>query len=314
MGSDLFIGVDIAQRTFDVAEADQVRASKLLYTPRVVRQWLQSLPEHCHIAVESTGDLHRPLVRAAIAAGHTVYVLNARDLAHYARSLGRRAKTDRLDAKLIARYLAHEYRHLHPYRLPTALQEQLDQLIARRHKVVVTQQSLRQSFRGMSCKPTALAPALKSLQVLLRQIDARIEHLVGEDPLLSKRVERLQSIVGFGALVGSAIAHALTRHPFASDDAFVAYIGYDPRPRDSGQKRCRRFLSKRGPAELRRLLFTAAMSASRSKLWKPFYQRYRDRGLSSTEALVILARKLARIAFSMLKHNTYFDPTMIKIT
>ena len=84
--------------------------------------------------------------------------------------------------------------------------------------------------------------------------------------------------------------------------------------RDSGQWRGRRFLSKRGPAELRRLLFTAAMSACKTKLWQPFYQRYRARGLSTTAALVILARKLARIAFSIVKHNVDFRPELVNVT
>jgi hypothetical protein len=63
---------------------------------------------------------------------------------------------------------------------------------------------------------------------------------------------------------------------------------------------------------MRRLLFTAAMSAAKTSLWHPFYQRYRDRGLPTTAALVILARKLARIAFSIVKHDTEFNPECVK--
>ena len=119
-------------------------------------------------------------------------------------------------------------------------------------------------------------------------------------------------MVGFGPLLSTALAHAITRHPFAHADAFIAYIGYDPRVRDCGQQRGRRYLSKRGPAELRRLLFTAAMSASKMQLWHPFYERYRARGLPTTAALVILARKLARIAFSIVKHGTDFRPELVQ--
>ena len=63
---------------------------------------------------------------------------------------------------------------------------------------------------------------------------------------------------------------------------------------------------------MRRLLFTAAMAASRTELWRPFYQRYRDRGLPTAAALVILARKLARIAFSIAKKGTTFNPELVK--
>lgn len=311
MESQCFYGVDVSKCTLDVGHCEGREIQRIEHTERAVRSWLKQLPPGARIGVESTGALHRLLVRCAIAAGHTVYVLNARDLSHYARALGRRAKTDRLDALLIARYLANEHQHLHPYRLPTALQEKLDQLISRRHKVVVAQGALRQSFAGM--KMPTLDTAMRSLKKLIERIDRELAALIARDEELAPVVPRLRTIVGFGPLLSTTMAHALRRHPFKHADAFIAYIGYDPRPRDSGQKRGRRYLSKRGPAELRRLLFNAAMSASKTKLWRAFYQRYRDRGLPTTAALVILARKLARIAFSIVKHGTEFKPELVKI-
>lgn len=312
MESSPFIGVDVSQRTLDIARTDRDEALRIDNNLRAIRGWLKGLPEKCRIGVESTGDLHRLLVRCAIAAGHTVYVLNARDLSHYARALGRRAKTDRLDAALIARYLAREHEQLHPYRLPSALQEQLDALISRRHTVVVTQGALRQSFTSVRNKPRALAAALRKLGDLLAQIDQQLSELTAADPQLAPIARRLRTVVGFGPLLSTTLAHVLTRHPFAHADAFIAYVGYDPRVRDSGKKCGRRRLSKRGPAELRRLLFTAALSACKTKLWLPFYQRYLDRGLPTTAALVILARKLARIAFSMVRYGTEFNPQLLQ--
>jgi transposase len=312
MKSHTFIGVDVSQHTLDIAQANHSGTLKIDNTASAIRQWLKGLPGRCHIGVESTGDLHRLLVRCAITANHTVYVLNPRDLSHYARALGRRAKTDRLDAALIARYLAKEHENLHPYRLPTAVQSHLDELISRRHSVVAHQVALRQSFASMRNKPRSLAAALRALQALIAQIDQDLSEPTTEDSQLRPIVQRLRTVVGFGPLLSASMAHALTRHPFAHADAFIAYIGYDPRVRDSGQKCGRRRLSKRGPAELRRLLFTAALSACKTALWRPFYQRYRDRGLPTTAALVILARKLARIAFSIVKHGTSFNPQLIK--
>lgn len=308
-----FAGVDVSQRTLDIAVEGEAQVLRIDNSCAAIRRWLQSLPEQCAIGVESTGNLHQLLVREAIAAGHTVYVLNARDLSHYARSLGRRAKTDRLDAQLILRYLQREHEQLHPYSLPTARQAQLDELIGRRHQVVLAQGALRQSFAAASAKPRALGRTLRALEALIAELDGRMRQLVAGEESLSQAAKHLRSVVGFGPLLSTSMAHAITRHPFKNADAFIAYIGYDPRVRDSGQWRGRRFLSKRGPAELRRLLFTAAMSACKTKLWQPFYQRYRARGLSTTAALVILARKLARIAFSMIKHNTDFRPELVKI-
>ncbi|MDP3662351.1 MAG: transposase, partial [Nitrosomonas sp.] len=80
---------------------------------------------------------------------------------------------------------------------------------------------------------------------------------------------------------------------------------------DSGNKIGRRRLSKRGPAELRRLLFNAAMAAAKSKAWKPIYAHYRAQGWSTTAALVIIARKIARAAWSIHHYHSTFDPERI---
>ena len=82
-----------------------------------------------------------------------------------------------------------------------------------------------------------------------------------------------------------------------------------PRPPTRGLgHRGKRRLSKRGPAELRRLLYMAAMSAMSTKTWRPLYEHYRAKGLSSTATLVILARRIARTAWSIYTHKTEFDP------
>jgi transposase len=312
MKSLSFVGVDVSKATLDIAIEDQDSTVQIANTRAAIGHWLKRLSVGSYVGVESTGSYHQSLVRQVIAAGHTVYLLNTRDLSHYARAVGRRAKTDRLDARLIARYLAREHTHLHPYRLPTELQTELDALMQRRHIAVTTQTSLRQSFAALATKPRAFARTLRAFDALITELDQRMQTLVTKDPTLAPIARNLHTMVGFGPLLSHSMANALTRHPFKHADAFIAYVGYDPRVRDSGQLRGRRFLSKRGPAELRRLLYVAAMSASKTKLWRPFYERYRARGLSSTATLVIMARKLARIAFSMVKHSTAFRPELIE--
>jgi hypothetical protein len=88
--------------------------------------------------------------------------------------------------------------------------------------------------------------------------------------------------------------------------------------RDNGAHRARSYwprysvtLSKRGPSELRRLLFLAALFAAKTKAWHPLYERYREKGLSSTAVLVILARRIARTAWSMYTYKTEFDPARL---
>jgi len=96
--------------------------------------------------------------------------------------------------------------------------------------------------------------------------------------------------------------------PLKNADAFVAFTGLDPRPDDSGQHQGKRRLSKRGPSELRRLLYLAAMAAKKTAAWKPLFEHYRAKGLSTTACFVILARRIARTAWSMYTYKTEFDP------
>ncbi len=123
--------------------------------------------------------------------------------------------------------------------------------------------------------------------------------------------QRVQTIGGVGPLVGLSLTTTLERVPFRKANAFGAFIGLDPRTNDSGPKAGHRRLSKRGPAESRRLLFNAAMSAIKTTGWKPLDESYRTHDWSTTAALVILARKIARAVGSIHHYQTTFNPARI---
>jgi transposase len=92
----------------------------------------------------------------------------------------------------------------------------------------------------------------------------------------------------------------------------VAFLGLDVRVRDSGRFRGRRKLTKKGDPEIRRLLYNAAMAGCRNPHWNPYYQSLRDRGISGTAALMILARKMVRVCYALLQQQVSFDPGMRK--
>ena len=152
---------------------------------------------------------------------------------------------------------------------------------------------------------------LASLASLITTIDRRLEQAVAANPDLQAKADCVQSVPGIGLLTGTALVNLFSRLPSARADALVAFTGLDPRPCDSGKKRGTRRLSKRGPGELRRLLFNAAMSAAKTKVWRPFYERERAKGLPTTAALVCLARRLVRVAFALYRNNVHFNPEAI---
>lgn len=307
-----FIGVDVAQKTLMVAEHGAASTVEIANATRAITTWLRGLEGRCAIGMESTGSCHRLLAGLAHAAGHVVYVLNPRDIRHYGRALGRRAKTDRVDALLIARYLSQEHDGLHPWEMPSRTQELLSSALNRRRVLVTTREQIRASFAGHEAELVELAPTLAQIGKLIADLDVQMQEIVKADEALAALKARLQSVAGIGEIVSTALANLLLRYRFRNSDALIAYIGLDPRASDSGQHRGRRHLSKRGPAELRRLIFNAAMSGAHTPAWVAYYEQLRNRGLKGTEAFIALARKMLRTVFSMTRYGTNFDPQRLR--
>ena len=184
-------------------------------------------------------------------------------------------------------------------------------LTKRRAKLSSLRQALSMSLKGLDGFAADLKVLRARFDQIVARIDQRVKALVEASPDRQQHVTHLRTIDGVGQVVSAALVNTLERAPLKSADAFVAFTGLDPRPDDSGQHRGKRRLSKRGPAELRRLLYVAAMSAKKSKAWKPLFEHYRAKGLSSTAARVILARRIARTAWSMYTYRTEFDPVRL---
>lgn len=313
MQTPLDIGADISKDYVIVACAKQsLPICKLPNKRDALSAWLKRLPAGSRIGMEATGTYHELLATLALRLGLVVYVLNAKDVHHYAKAIGQRGKTDRVDAALIARYVAQEHRHLHVWQPASPTQRQLQRLVRRRAKLTGARATLRSSLQTVPSLRSHLRTLLKHFDVLLAKLDAQTRKLIEACQERAQAFRRLNAIPSVGNAVGIGLLVALERRPLPRADAFVAFVGLDPRPDDSGKKSGRRRLSKRGDPELRRLLYVAAMSATRTRAWKPLYQRTLARGLSRIEALVILARHIARTAWSIYTHKTQFDPARLQ--
>jgi transposase len=306
------IGADVAKDEIVMACSEgSFPVRKIANRRTALLAFLKSLPPGSRIGMESTGIYHELFANLAHKLGFTVYVLNPKDARHYAKGVGLRGKTDRVDAELIARMIDHEHTELHPWIPPTPEQREMARLIKRRSKLISLRQALAMSLKGM----VGFATDLKAMRVrfnqLIARIDQRIKELVEANLDRKVHVTHLRTINGVGPVVSVALVNILEHVPLESADAFVAFTGLDPRPDESGQHRGKRRLSKRGPSELRRLLYLAAMSAKKNKAWKPIFEHYRAKGLSTTACFVILARRIARIAWSMYTYKTEFDPSRL---
>ena len=305
----LDIGTDVAKDEIVVAcSAGSFPVRKLANQRTALLAFLKGLPAGSRIGMESTGIYHELFASLAHQLGFIVYVLNPKDARHYAKGVGMRGKTDRVDAELLARMLSKEHAELHAWVPPTPEQREIDRLIKRRAKLSSLRQALGMSLKGLVGFSTDLKMLKQRFDQVIARIDQRIKELVEANPDRKQHVTHLRTITGFGHVVSAALVNSLERMPLKNADAFVAFTGLDPRPDDSGQHQGKRRLSKRGPSELRRLFNLAALSAIKTKTWRPIYEHYRGKGLSGTAALVILARRIARTAWSMYTYQTEFDP------
>lgn len=156
---------------------------------------------------------------------------------------------------------------------------------------------------------TQAQPVQRAMRELQRQLEQRAGQLLAQDPPRADLAKRLCTIPGVGPITSICFATVLPRLQPTSADALVAYAGHDPVPKDSGNAHGRRRLSKRGPAELRRLAFLAAMAASRNAPeWKALYDALRQRGRPAIQALTILARRMLRTLYALYAHGGTYDP------
>lgn len=298
------VGCDVSKSWIDVeiiGPASQ-RRLRLDNKTQAIDRFAFELPPASLVGMEATGEFHELLARRLIKHGHTVFVVNPRWIHQYAKGVGMRGKTDRSDAALIARFIAAEWQKLRPYEPPSHEQQELRKLLLRRNTVVRLKTATRQSLGGEARE------LVQQFDRVLKAIERRIAAIIHGIPDWHELARRLRSEPGVGPIVAAHLLQVLTRFPFQNADAFVAHTGLDPRPNDSGQKRGRRWLTRHGDAALRTMLFMAAMTACKRPEWRALYEANRRKGLGSTAALVVVARKLARIAFSLFKAGESYDP------
>jgi transposase len=170
MQTILNLGADVDSQYIMVAcAAGSFKSHRIANERKAIRAWLRTVPKASRLGMESTGIYHEALADLACQAG-LLFIINARDLRRYGQGIGRRGKTDRIDAEVIARYVAREHEELHAYVVPSKEQRLLAQLMRRRAKLIKTKDSVRQSFRGV--------PALKAdTRQLIDHIDRVIRGL-----------------------------------------------------------------------------------------------------------------------------------------
>lgn len=300
-----FYGVDVSKDKLDVACGGRVMVIE--NTNKAIKAFARKMPAGSLVALEATNTYHMAMAEICHGFGMHVFVINPRLTRRYREANGLRGKNDRMDARTLARYIEREHDGLREYVPLCEDAKRLRTLVRRRWKLV----GIRTQVQA-SCG--SIKEAGRELKALLARIDALIAKL---ELLIDKQLEgnagraRIASITGVGPVVSAVLTADLDAYSFASADGFVAYYGIDPVPDDSGKRKGKRKLSKQGQRLGRTMLYNAALSAVTSKVWKPVYEQCLARGLEKVQALLVIARKIARCAWSIHKHGTLFDPTRV---
>jgi transposase len=309
MDGACFVGIDVAKRSLDgclrpgpTFQHDNSPAGIGQIVTRLAAQPVTL------VVVEATGGLEVPLVRALQRAGIPVAVINPRHARDFAKASGRLAKTDRIDAAVLAHYA--EAIGPEPRLLCDEQTQQLDALVTRRSQLIDMRTMERNRRAGCDDRRVRadIQAHLDWLAQRLDDTDDALAEAVRTNPDWQARDRLQQSIPGIGKVVSQTLLASLPELGTLSARALAALVGLAPFADDSGQRRGQRRIFG-GRADVRAKLYMAALTASRShSSLGQFYQRLREAGKAAKVALVAVARKLLTIANAVVRNGQAYDP------
>jgi len=309
------IGVDIAKAKFDVATFvnGKYKTKSFANTPagiQAFQTWLAAFSEP-HVCLEATSTYGEALSERLADAGVMVSVVNPARIAAFAKIELSRTKTDKGDAKLIARFCAlHTPEPWQPQ--PRSIRE-LRALVRRLENLL---EMYQMEANRLQTADVAVQDSLQTVMTALqRQIDhvrAQIVQHIDNDPDLRGRRDLLDTIPGLGkATIPVLLSVLADPSRFGSAKQCAAYAGLTPSERQSGKYRGQTRLSKTGDPLLRKALYLPALVAWRhNPVLRPFCERLKARGMNGKAIVCAAMRKLLHIAFGVLKSNRPFDPNI----
>jgi transposase len=307
----VYIGIDVGKAHLDVAERPSGTTWRVTNDATgitgLVARWSGQPPTL--IVLEATGGLEVAVAAALGGAGLPVVVVNPRQVRHFAQAIGQLAKTDRLDAALLARF-ADQVRPP-PRPLPDAQAQALTALVTRRSQIVAMlvaeEQRLHTAPPAVRARVDTHVGWLRTEQAALEQ---ELRQTIQQSPLWREQADLLQSVPGVGAILATTLLATLPELGRLTRKEIAARVGVAPLNHDSGQHRGRRVIWG-GRAQLRARLYMSTLSAVRwNPVLKPFYERLLAAGKAKKVALVAGMHKLLTILNAMVAHQTRWAPSL----
>ncbi len=307
-----FIGIDVSKNRLDIAVGENEGLWSVTNDSegieKLIEQLVQFKPQL--IVLESTGGLERPVLFALDQADLPVALINPRRAREFAKAIGLLAKTDKLDARLLARFA----RDVKPARtiLPSADEQKLSALMARRKQLL--DMLTAENNRSRTASPAIqqrIATHVSWLEKELHDLDQEIDDFNNSDLDRQAKQNLLKSVKGVGPVTASILTSDLPELGHLDKKKIAALVGVAPFNHDSGRFRGKRRVKGGRPA-VRQVLYMAAVSASRSNPYiRAFYLSLIQRGKLKKVALIACMRKLLVILNAMVRDNTPWHETVV---
>lgn len=308
--SAIFVGIDVSKARLDVA-VGETGATWMVRNDvdgiaQLVKQLQEMDPEL--VVIESTGGLERPALVELERAGVPIALLNPRRVREFAKAIGLAAKTDKLDARLLARF-ARDVKPT-PRVLPSEAEQQLSALLARRKQLLdmLTAEQNRLETTPLSLKERILEH-ITWLQQHIHSIEKEIDDFNRQDPDRKHKQDLMQTVKGVGPITASTLSADLPELGHLNKKQIAALVGVAPFNNDSGNWRGRRRI-KGGRPSVRQVLYMASVAAARfNPSIRSFYLSLLERGKQKKVALVACMRKLIVILNAMIRDlKPWHDP------
>lgn len=307
---DVVVGIDVSKDKLDVC----LRPAGDVFAVSRNAAGLSELVERLKdlsvalIAVEATGGFETVVAASLASAGLPVAVVNPGQVRAFARALGQRAKTDPIDAFVIARFAEATRPEVRP--LDDEATQLLSALIARRRQIIdmiVAETHRERTVTDKTLKKSIVQLKL-ALERALNEIDSNIDDQIRTSPLWKAKEDLLSSVPGIGPVTARTLIADLPELGRLSPKQIAALAGLAPYTQQSGKWRGRAFTGG-GRTSVRSVLFLAAMAASRyNPVLKAFRERLRAAGKPAKVALIAVARKLLTILNAIIRENNTWQP------
>jgi transposase len=305
----MYVGIDVAKDRLDVHVRPTGEAFAVARDGEGVAALVERLQAMAPalIVLEATGGFEVTVAAALAAAGLPLAIVNPRQIRDFARALGRLAKTDPLDAEVIARF-AEAIRPT-PRPLPDDQARVLGELVARRRQVVEMMVAERHRQRQMTARKRvkAIDRHLDWLQKELSEIEQELDHAIRGTPAWRESEDLLKSVPGVGDTLARTLLAELPELGRLTGKQAAALVGVAPFNRDSGQWRGKRMIAG-GRATVRTTLYMATLSATRfNPVIAAFYERLIAAGKPAKLALTACMRKLITILNAILRDKRHWQ-------